>query len=214
MSLWQALQEAELPAVLAAVRALPGWDDEAADAVHAAALAWCERTLAAPLEAGDESAAALYDYLGRLRSAHGEAALDAARPGTAAAWRAFEELLNERQAQMARGADQHALILKRRHVPEVLALLREAPGQSMASAELRERLGVGEATLSQVLSRMAAAQLVLRERGAEDGRTRRICLALTAAAAVPAKRRRGAKTVGPLADQPHRGMVFAFALAA
>lgn len=217
MTFWQALQTAEYPAVLAAVRALPGWDSEQADALNAALVAWTERVLAAPARPDDQSAAALYDLIGRLRSAHGDADLDTARPGTSAAWQAFEALLNERSARQRLSGAQREAVLTRRHVRELLELLlRRGP---MPQAELRETLGLSEAGLSQVLARMDAAGMIVRERQAHDGRTRQVSLSEaererlrgepTRAGAAPA---RSPAATPPTA--PHQGLAMAFGLPA
>jgi DNA-binding MarR family transcriptional regulator len=190
MSIWSALQAAEFPAVLSEVRSLGGWTTEVAEAVHAAVIAWCERALSAPMQSTDETAAALHDLLGRLRSAFGDDALDAARPGTAVAWATLEELLTERMGKLALTDTHRDAVMKRRHVPEVLRVLYSQT--QVTQSELRERLNVSDSVLSQVLSRMEAAQLVVRERQSLDGRTRQVRLTelekSKTAAAIPDKR--------------------------
>lgn len=216
MTLWQALQTAEYPAVLDAVRAQPGWDAEQADAVHAALVAWTERVLAAPARPDDQSTAALFDLIGRLRSAHGETSLEAARPGTAAAWQAFEALLNERAARQRLSGAQREAVLARRHVGELLGMLeRQGP---LPQAQLREALGLSEAGLSQVLARMDAAGMIVRERQAQDGRTRQVRLSesererLGREPNVLVTSRRHAADERSTA--PHQGLAMAFGLAA
>jgi DNA-binding MarR family transcriptional regulator len=172
---WKAFEEllnerlAKL-ALLEEVQKLPGWTPEAAEAVHTALVGWCERALAGSMKAEDPGAAALFDLLGRLRSIHGETALDAARPGTVAAWKAFEELLNERLAKLQQGNAQRAAVLRRRHVADVIREL-VGSGGSIQFGTLRDLLRVSDSTLSQVLARMEAARIVVRERQQGDGRT-------------------------------------------
>ena len=64
--------------------------------------------------------------------------------------------------------------MKRRHVTEILSVLYRQP--QVTQSELRERLSVSDSVLSQVLARMEAAQLVVRERQSLDGRTRQVRL--------------------------------------
>jgi len=205
MSVWKAIQAADYGSLLSSIRKMPEWSRESADAVHSALVAWCERALAAPVRASDQSAAALYDLIGRLRSSHGEEALDSARPGSSATWRAFEEVLNERVAKASRGDSQREAVLTRRYVPEVLQALHEE--DSVLQQELRMRLSVSESTLSQVLARMEAAMLIVRERDADDGRTRRVRLADTERQRTDAPTPGIAASVG---DRPHRGIECAY----
>lgn len=182
----EAIRTGDLPDVLGAVRALLTWDAESAETVHFAVLAWCERALAVPPESDDESPAALYDFLGRLRGAHGEEALDAARPGTAAAWRAFEELLSERQAQMARN-DQH-LILKRAHTLPVMARVFSADGPVPVD-RLADEIGADRRRILIAVSLLASRGMVLRLRD-ESGRIVKVARGRVAWHELAAKGRR------------------------
>ena len=208
MTVWKAIQAGDYSALLGAVRELPNWTAETADAVHLALVAWSERALGAPVRAGDQSCSALFDLMGRLRLAHGEASLDSARPGTVAAWRAFEELLDERASKASRGDSQREAVMKRRHVPEIISALRDV--DSLTQQELRMRLGVTESMLSQVLTRMEAALLVVRERDAADGRTRRVRLSDAERQGSTEPRPAGATDPQSEGQRPHRGLELAF----
>jgi DNA-binding MarR family transcriptional regulator len=170
----KAIQAADYAAVLSAVSALPAWTAEIVDSLHTALVGWCERALSAPLSKDDGNAAALYDLLGRLRASHGEASLNTARPDTAAQWVGLELVLAERVAKLGLLDSQRDAVLKRRHVHSVLALLRQK--EQVEQGELANRVHVSDSTMSQVLARMEAATMVVRERDPHDGRTRLVRL--------------------------------------
>lgn len=204
-SIWKALRTAEYPELLAAVAAQPGWDRESAQAVHSALLGWCERALAAKHARGGDSCTALYDLLGRLRSVHGEAPLDAALPGTSQSWRTLESLLSERLAKQQLHQSQRSAVLERLHVQRVIQLLVQRG--SLAQKQLQQELGVSESTVSQVLSRMEAAQMIERTRNSGDGRTREVRLADEEARLQAAN---GPDAEGQNASEFHAGLALAF----
>ena len=110
----------------------------------------------------------------RLRVIAGDDALDAVRPHTSIEWRTLELLLNERLARVARGVAMADALRGRQHVGAILRILGEKG--TVPQFRLQTLVHVSDSTLSQVLTRMENAQLIVRERDAADGRTNSVRL--------------------------------------
>ncbi|WP_372423963.1 helix-turn-helix transcriptional regulator [Salinarimonas chemoclinalis] len=54
-------------------------------------------------------------------------------------------------------------VIRRKHVPEVLAMLRERPGRPVDREDIRARLGTGQSNTTRILEMMEAAGLLRRE---------------------------------------------------
>jgi len=174
VTIWRAISKGEFPEILAQARLLERWDSEVVEKLNASIIGWCERAMSIPLGAKSDNAAALYDLVGRLRVISGDDALDAARPNTSIEWRTLESLLNERLSRLARGVSMADNLRGRQHVDAILCIL--AGKETVPQFMLSNTLGISDSTLSQVLSRMENAQLIIRERDATDGRTKLVRL--------------------------------------
>lgn len=220
MLIWHALEDAEPPELLAAARALPAWTREHVENISAALVVWVERALSSPLTrpSRDDTVAALHDLIGRLRASHGDAALDAAAPGTVSAWKMLETVLDERAGK------QHATtahlevttLLRRKNVFEALHLLREA---DCSQSDLKAKLNIkSDAAMSQLVGMLEAAALVTRERDRADARVKQLSLseegrrainADASASASDAIKKAQAQTITNAAPDPHGGIAMA-----
>ena len=189
MLIWHALEDAEPPELLAAARALPAWTREHVENISAALVVWVERALSSPLTRPnrDDTVAALHDLIGRLRASHGDAALDAAAPGTVSAWKMLETVLDERAGkQHATAAHlEVTTLLRRKNVSEALHALAKADcSQSALKATLNIK---SDAAMSQLVGMLEAAALVTRERDRSDARVKQLSLSADGRRAINAE---------------------------
>ena len=220
MLTWHALEDAEPPELLAAARALPAWTREHVENISAALVVWVERALSSPLTRPnrDDTVAALHDLIGRLRASHGDAALEAAAPGTVSAWKMLETVLDERAGKQGARATHLdvAALLKRKNVAAALHVLATA---NCSQSDLKATLNIkSDAAMSQLVGMLEAAALVTRERDRSDARVKQLSLSAdgrrainvdASASASDAIKKAQAQTITNDAPYPHGGIAMA-----
>lgn len=148
--------------LLAAIRSLESWDEQALSTVSRLISVWSARAIASPndQEGISELQRLIHFTINRARSS--TTLPDEFRYR----WMEASDMLEARRLNLAHGDPEAQL--NRRHVPEILKLIFEAGNKDFPQSRLADRLGITAGRVTQLVGPLEANGLITKRKHGHD----------------------------------------------